>query len=97
VKMFGQPVNVSRKKKGKKQKQHEQQQKTFTPGVADKAYAPPRVVTDTPADQLAVKVRSPFSIPSLQQLLPFLQTYHGTDCHRKCEDHGGSAKSREND
>jgi len=54
VKMFG-PVNLPKKKKGKLQKQIEQQAKTFTPGVSEKAEIK-RVVTETPADQLAIKV-----------------------------------------
>jgi hypothetical protein len=52
--MFG-PVNLPKKKKGKLQKQIEQQAKTFTPGVSEKAEIK-RVVTETPADQLAIKV-----------------------------------------
>jgi hypothetical protein len=56
--MFGQPARAPKKRKVGKQAQ---QQKTFTPGQAVPAPAattppPPKVVTDTPADQLAIKV-----------------------------------------
>jgi len=53
VKMFG-PVNLPKRKKGKLQLKIEQQHKTFTPGVAAKA--PAKVVTETPPDQLAIKI-----------------------------------------
>jgi U2 small nuclear ribonucleoprotein A' len=56
VKMFGQPASIGKKKKGKLQKQREEQAKTFTPGVPEVAAVPKKVVTETPADQLAVKV-----------------------------------------
>lgn len=58
--MFGQPTIIKKGKKGKRavayQEKQKQEQKTFTPGQADVAPLPPKVVTDTPADQLAKKV-----------------------------------------
>jgi len=54
-KMFGPPKHQAKKKKGNKQ-----QQKTFTPGQSTTTQAdtgaPSKVVTTTPADQLAIKV-----------------------------------------
>lgn len=54
VKMFGQPLKVSKKKLTKKQQIAAQ---TFTPGqaAASTPAPPPKVVTDTPAEQLAAK------------------------------------------
>jgi len=55
VKMFGAPVQA-KKKKGKPQPP--QQPKTFTPGqpaVPAATPAPPKITTETPADQLAMK------------------------------------------
>jgi U2 small nuclear ribonucleoprotein A' len=60
VKMFGVPARVQKKKKGKLSKL----KKTFIPGQAAPTSTtpnptpapPPKVVTETPADQLAIKV-----------------------------------------
>lgn len=55
IKMFGVSTHVPKKKRGKLQQRLEQQAKTFTPGVVEKTEIK-KVVTETPADQLAIKV-----------------------------------------
>ena len=79
--MFGPPTNLPKKKKGKLQKQLEKQAKTFTPGVPENDHAPPKVVTETPADQLAIKVlsSSPCLPPTLSVL--FMLHYHPLFIH----------------
>ncbi len=88
--MFGPPVQIAKKKKKGKQAQ----QNTFTPGKpinvtpaqsngAPSTPAPPKVVTDTPADQLAAKASlisllhfanpsSPLSLLMLNYIQPTL-------------------------
>lgn len=59
TKMFGQPTIIKKGKKGKRTValQEKQKQQTFTPGqTAEPTAPPPKVVTDTPADQLAKKI-----------------------------------------
>jgi len=78
VKMFGVPVKVV-KKKGKKQQQPQQQQNTFTPGQTPSAAptpAPPKIVTDTPADQLMIKaaIQSAKTMEEVQRVERLLKT-----------------------
>jgi len=78
VKMFGQPLKVT-KKKGKKP---QQQQNTFTPGQPSAAAAtptptpPPKILTETPADQLMIKaaIDSAKTMEEVQRVERLLKT-----------------------
>jgi len=77
VKMFGQPLKVTKKKLKKPQ-----QQNTFTPGQPSASAptptpaAPPKIVTETPADQLIIKaaIDSAKTMEEVQRIERLLKT-----------------------